>query len=119
MNILPRSDILKIKCLNDGFVSYKQAAFCFTRHSLMDWSEDYLWIVIMFLSAIWTLILTARITAEDPLVSKRCDAKFLQICSDEEKKLTYILDGLRVSKCSAHFNFWVNYSFKKTSKRND
>ncbi len=32
-------------------------------HSLMDWSNvDYLlWIIVMFLSAVWTLILTAPI----------------------------------------------------------
>ncbi len=34
----------------------------------------------MFLSAVWTLILTA----EDPLLNKLCNAKFLQICPNEE-----------------------------------
>ncbi len=42
----------------DRFVSYKLAAFLCTRQ-LMDWS--YLWIIVMFLSALWTLILTAPI----------------------------------------------------------
>ncbi len=38
--ILARSDSLKLKRLND--VSYKHAAFHFTRHKLMDWScVDY------------------------------------------------------------------------------
>ncbi len=33
-----------------------------TRHSLMDWShDDYLCIIVMFLSAVWTLILLAPI----------------------------------------------------------
>ncbi len=36
----------------------------------------------MFLSAVWTLILTAPI--QDPLVSKWYNAKFLQNCSGEE-----------------------------------
>ncbi len=27
----------------------------------MDWSLDYLWIIVMFLSDVWTLILTAPI----------------------------------------------------------
>ncbi len=53
-------------------------------------------------------------TAQDELVSKLCNAKFLQICSDEEK-LIYILDGLRVSKSSSDFRFWVNHSFKRTT----
>ncbi len=41
-----------------------------------------LWIIVMFLSFILSLILTASI--QDPLVSKWRKAKFLQICSDEE-----------------------------------
>ncbi len=42
--------------------SYKHAAFHFTGRQLMDWSGvDYLWIIVMFLSAVWTLILTAPI----------------------------------------------------------
>ncbi len=49
---------------------------------LTDWVM--LWIIVMFLSAVWALILMAPFTAEDPLVSKWCNAKFLQICSDEE-----------------------------------
>ncbi len=45
----------------------------------MDWSGvDYLWIIVMFLSAVWTLILTA------PIHCRASDATFLQICSDEE-----------------------------------
>ncbi len=49
---------LILKCINDKFVSYKHAAFLFTRHLLMDWSRvDYLWIIVMFLGAVWTLIL--------------------------------------------------------------
>ncbi len=41
-------------------------------------------LLVMFLSAVLTLILTAPFTAEHPLVSKWCNATFLQICSDEE-----------------------------------
>ncbi len=77
----------------------------------MDWSHvDYLWIVVRFLSAV--LFWRHPFTAEDPLVSRWCNAKFLQICSSEETKLIYILDGLWVSKVSANLHFWVNYSFK-------
>ncbi len=55
------SNGLKLKCL-DGFISYEKTAFCFTRHSLLGWSGvDYLCIIVMFLSAYWTLILTAPI----------------------------------------------------------
>ncbi len=50
--------------LNDGFVSYKQAAFHCSRHMMLidglEWcGVDYLWIIVMFLSAVWTLIPTA------------------------------------------------------------
>ncbi len=54
--ILGRSEGLKLKCLNREFVSYKHASFHFTRLGV-----DYLWIIVMFLSAVWTLILTAPI----------------------------------------------------------
>ncbi len=52
-------------------------------------------------------------TAEDPLVSRWSNATFLQIYSDEET-LIFILDGLRVSKLSAHFHFLMGYSFEHT-----
>ncbi len=52
-------------------------------------------------------------TAEDPWVSKWCNDKFPQICSDElMNKLIHILDDPRLSKCIADLNFGVNYSFK-------
>ncbi len=59
---LAGSNGLKIKRLNDGLVCYKLATFHFKRCKLMDWScVDYFWIIVMFLSAVWTLILTAPI----------------------------------------------------------
>ncbi len=36
---------------------------------LMDWC-DYLWIIVMFLSAVWTLILTAPIHCRGLLSNK-------------------------------------------------
>ncbi len=57
----------------------------------MDWNHvDLLWIIVMFLSVLWTFILTAPIHCIG-LLSKWCDAKFLQIYTDED----YVLDGLR------------------------
>ncbi len=56
-HILVRSHALKLKCIKDDFFSYKHTAFHVTRHYLM----DYLWVIVMFLSAVWTLILTAPI----------------------------------------------------------
>ncbi len=56
------SNGLKIKHLNDGFVSYKCSRV------------DYLWIIVMFLSAVWTVWSFWRhpFTSEDPSVSKWC-----------------------------------------------
>ncbi len=51
--------------------------------------KKYLWIIVTFLSVVWTLILTAPIPAEHPLTSKSRNAKFLQICFDE---FAFILD---------------------------
>ncbi len=48
-------------------------------------------------------------TAEDPLVSKWCNAKFFKICSDEQKNLK---STSWMSRFSAKFRFWMNYSFK-------
>ncbi len=60
--ISARSESLNTKENNNnyGFVSYNQACFHFTILSLMDWSGvDYLWIIVIFVSAVWTLILAA------------------------------------------------------------
>ncbi len=67
MNLV-RSDRLKLKPL-DGFVSYKHIAFHFTRCLLMDWShvDHFIVIIVMFLSAVWTLILTAPIHCRGPI----------------------------------------------------
>ncbi len=54
---------------------------------MMNWSGvDYLWIIVMFLSAVWTLILTAPI---------HCGGSI------------YILDDLRESKFFCNFFFFI------------
>ncbi len=69
-----------LKCLNDGFVSYKHRAFRFTR--LMDWSVvDYCDVFNqLFGLSFWR----HPFTAEHPLLSKWCNATFLQIGFSEE-----------------------------------
>ncbi len=64
---------------------------------------------MVFLSDVVSLILTDSLyTAE---VSKLLDAKFLQICFDEETNLvTYWMAFRRVSTFLANFHFVVNYS---------
>ncbi len=64
----------------------------------MDWSGvDYLWIIVMFLSAVWTLVLTAT----HSLQRIHCWASDVMLHfskSDPSNKLMYILDGLMASK---------------------
>ncbi len=68
-----------IKHLNNGFVSYNHAVFHFTRCQLMDWSHvDYLRIIMVFSSAVWTLILMAPIHCRRiQWLSNWCNDKFL------------------------------------------
>ncbi len=70
---------------------------------------DYLWIIVMFLSAVWTLILTAPIHCRGSIAEQVMYAKFLQICSNEESnssKSRLAWGQYIFSK----FLFWVNYS---------
>ncbi len=47
----------------------------------MAWSSvDYLWMIVMFYQLFGLSFWRHPFTEEDPLVSKWCDAKFLQIC---------------------------------------
>ncbi len=55
----------------------------FSLHKMRDWSRvDYCDVFISCLDSFWR----HPFTAEDPLVSKRWNATFLQICSDKETK---------------------------------
>ncbi len=75
----------------------------------MYWSGvDYLWIIVKFLSAVWTLILTAPIHIHSPLVSKWCNDTFLQIWWTH-----HFLNDLNVIKLP--IIVLVNYSFKQIS----
>ncbi len=71
----------------------------------INWWTGVVWIIVMFGLSFWR----HPFTAEDPLVDKWCNATFLQM--RWRNKLIYILDGLRGSKCSENFHFWVNYFF--------
>ncbi len=58
---------LKLKCLNDGFDSYKLAAFHFTKHYLMDWSH---------MDILWVIVTNKRIYISDGLEVSKCLANF-------------------------------------------
>ncbi len=63
----------------------------------VNWWTGVVWIIVMFLSAVWTLILTAPI---------QCRAS---IAPNVPMK---IQTGLRMSTFAANSHFCVNYSFK-------
>ncbi len=64
----------------------------------------------MFLSAIWTLVLTAPIYCRGSIIEQvlYCYTVFLQIILDEETNSS----KLRFNKSSANIHFWVNNLFK-------
>ncbi len=80
---------------------------------------DYLWIVVMFLSAVWTPVLTAPIHCRE--FNGEQVMSFLQICFNEHTNLYVLYLGWqRMSTFSANLHFWVNYSFKnKDLERQD
>ncbi len=65
---------------------------------------DYLWIILMFLSAVWTLILTAPIHCKVSFGEQVMQCYASPNFSDEEK-LSYILKGLKVSTFSTISSF--------------
>ncbi len=98
----------------DSYFSYYTVLMDLLETQLFD-SQDINWltgVVRMTCGLLWCFYQLFGLsfwrhpfTAEDPLVSKWCNATFLQICSDEET-LIYILDGLRVSIFQLIFFFW-------------
>ncbi len=67
-------------------MSAKHAAFLYTRLVLIDWSSvDYLCIIVMFLSAVWTLILTAPIQWSNTIHCWESDVMLIFSNSDEEE----------------------------------
>ncbi len=87
-----------------GLVSYKRTALHFNRCQLMDWSRtvDFLWIIVIFLSAVWTLILTAPI---------HCRGSIGEQVLRHFSKFIYILDDLKVNTFQAKLIFLVSYSW--------
>ncbi len=71
----------------------------------VNWWTGVMWITCGLLWCFYQLFglsFDGTIHAEDPLLSKWGNAKFLQIYSDEENKLIYILDGLSI---------WLHFYF--------
>ncbi len=70
----------------------------------VNWWTGVVWIIVMFLSAVWTLILTAPIHCRGSIAET-----FLQIWW--RNKLILIWDDLQVSTFTEVFSFLVNCSF--------
>ncbi len=105
-HLLVERSSLKLKHLNDGFVSYKHASFHFCYAVLL---VNYCDVFISCLDSHSDG--THSLQIEDILVNKWFNARFLQIWW--RNKFIYFLDGMIVSTFSANFNFWLNYSFKE------
>ncbi len=100
-HILAGSDGLKLK--TSRWICFLQT-HCFSPSQDVNWwtgvvwMKQHLWIIVMFLSAVWTLIL-----------SWASDGMQLECISPNlfpwRNKLIYILDGLRLSTFSANLNF--------------
>ncbi len=76
------------------------------------WWTGVVWIIVMFLSAIWTLTLTAPIHCRGSIVEQVMQCYISPNLFQWRNKFVRILNGLRVSTSSANFLFWLNYSFK-------
>ncbi len=97
----------------DGFVSYKHAVFHSTSHYLMDWScVDLLWIIVMFLSAVWILILTAPIHCRGSIGEQVMQCKISSNLFRWRNKLIYIFwpEGVYIFSKSS---FLMKLSFKQ------
>ncbi len=76
----------------------------------MDWSGvDYLWIIVMFLSAVWTLILTAPIHCRGSIAEQEME---YYISPNLMKKQTH-LHGLGVQMLISGWNIsYYNFIFE-------
>ncbi len=87
-------------------------SFCLLKMLIdgLDWSGvDYLWIIVMFLSAVWTLILTAPIHCWGSIVEQ---AMKWHISPNLMKKQTHLHLGWTEGETFlVNFHFWMNYFF--------
>ncbi len=100
--LVARSNGLRLKYLNEELVSYKQAAFHFTRHLLMDWVVWVTWGLLRCFYQLFGLSFWRHpFTAEHPLVNIEISSNLFGWESNSSAS-----DGLRVRKCSVKSHFW-------------
>ncbi len=108
MEYFGRKQGLKLKQYNDGFLTNMQL---FTSQDV-NWWTGVVWITCGLLWCFYQLFGLSfwrhPFTAEDPLVSKWCNATFLEICSDETTNSSTSWMAWQW----VHFYFWLNYCFK-------
>ncbi len=95
--ILARRRGLMLKHL-DGFVSYKYPQD-------VNWWTGAMWIIVMFLSSVWTLILTAPIHCRGSIDEQVMEWYISPNLFPWTNKHIYILDGLKLCTFSGSFNF--------------
>ncbi len=76
--ILNRSDGLKFKCLKGEFVYNKHTD---VTSPDVNWWIGVVWIIVMFLSAVWSLILTAPIHCSASIAESRISSNIFYIYS--------------------------------------
>ncbi len=94
-HILARSNDLKLNCLNDGFVSCINTPL-FTSQDI-NWWTGVVWIIVMFLSAVWSLILTAPVHCRWSTGEQVMQCYISPNLFWGRNQLIYILDDLSVS----------------------
>ncbi len=85
---------------NNGFVSNKHAVFV---SQDINWWTGVVWIIVMFLSAVWTLILTAPIHCRASIAEQVMQC-YISPKLFPRRKNSSTLDGLRVSTFSVIFS---------------
>ncbi len=75
----------------------------------INWWTGVVWIIVMFLSAVWTLILMAPIHCRGPTSEQLMECYLYPNLFWWRNKLIYILNGLRMNTFSDRFHLWVNY----------
>ncbi len=78
----------------------------------VNWWTGVVWIIVMFLSAVWTLIPTAPIHCRASTDEQVMQCNFYPNLFRWRNKRISILDDLRVWTFSTNVHFWVNYIFK-------
>ncbi len=82
----------------------------------MSWWISFLWIIVMFLSAVWTLILTAPIHCRASIGEQVMQCYISPNLYLWRNKHLHL--GWPESTFSAYLHFWVNYSFNLLSAPN-